>query len=365
MNSGHHTTTPLVSVVIPTYNGERFLRPAIESILNQTLTDFELIVIDDASTDSTPRILAEFKDDRLLLFRNDCNLGIAGATNKGLAVASGLYVALQDHDDVSVPHRLQTQVSYLDGHPAIALVGSAATKIDERGAVLGTVLEPCDELDLKWELLLGCRFRHMTLMARRKAILDIGGYRQDASFRFATDYDMLSRAAMRYGVANLTEPLVLWRRHGGATSIEHEQEQNRSAGTISFRNLCLLDDLRTGVAIDSSSLESDPRYRHYLGFRAFISTPAGQFPALPSEQVVSGFKFFCGIQETFYRMHGFPRSAAARHRRALDWTWGKHAVALAIRAPWDWRSRLRMLFLGLQCLLSAFFPGLLEPRQQS
>jgi glycosyltransferase involved in cell wall biosynthesis len=195
MNYGNHSITPVVSVVMPTYNGEKFLRPAIESILNQTLADFELIVIDDASTDSTPRIPVEFKDDRIRLFRNDCNLGIAGATNRGLAVARGEYVALQDHDDVSLPHRLQTQVDYLGAHPKIALVGSAATRIDERDAVLDTVVEPSDELDLKWELLFGCRFRHMTLMVRRRAILEIGGYCQDASFRFATDYDMLSRAA--------------------------------------------------------------------------------------------------------------------------------------------------------------------------
>ena len=187
--------TPLVSVAIVTCNVERFLKEAIESILNQTLADFELIVIDDASTDSTPRIPVEFKDDRIRLFRNDCNLGIAGATNRGLAVARGEYVALQDHDDVSLPHRLQTQVDYLGAHPKIALVGSAATRIDERDAVLDTVVEPSDELDLKWELLFGCRFRHMTLMVRRRAILEIGGYCQDASFRFATDYDMLSRAA--------------------------------------------------------------------------------------------------------------------------------------------------------------------------
>jgi len=339
---------------MPTYNGEKFLRPAIESILNQTLVDFELIIIDDASTDSTPRLLAEFKDDRLRLFTNDCNLGIAGATNKGLAVARGQYVALQDHDDVSLPHRLQTQVDYLAAHPKIALVGSAATKIDERGAVLGTVLEPGGALDLKWELLFGCRFRHMTLMARRSAILEIGGYRQNASFRFATDYDMLSRAAMRYGVANLTEPLVLWRRHGGATSIEHEQEQNRAAETISFRHLCELGEMAaSGCGLRQKPAETEELYRAYLGLRAFILTPPRQFPTLPPEQVISGLKYLCEIRETFYRVYSFPRSAVTKHRRALNWTWGKHAAALAIRAPWDWRSRAQILFAGIRCLQSA------------
>ncbi len=356
MSHGHHAITPVVSVVMPTYNGEKFLRPAIESILSQTLADFEFIVIDDASTDSTPSILAEFKDDRIRRFRNDCNLGIAGATNRALAVATGEYVALQDHDDVSHPHRLQTQVDYLDAHPKIALVGSAATRIDERDAVWDTVVEPSDELDLKWELLFGCHFRHMTLMVRRRAILEIGGYRQDASFRFATDYDMLSRAAMRYGVANLTEPLVLWRRHGGATSIEHEQEQNRSAATISFRNLRELDEMAaSGNAARQKPVETDERYLAYLGLRAFLLTPPRQFPVLPPQQVISGMKYLCEIRETFYRFYSFPRSAVTKHRRALNWIWGKHALALAVGAPWDWRSRLRIFFLGLRCLASAFF----------
>lgn len=365
MSHRHHAIAPAVSVLMPTYNGERFLRPAIESILSQTLTDFELIVIDDASSDGTPGILAEFKDDRLRLFRNDCNLGIAGATNKGLAVASGRYVALQDHDDISVPHRLRAQADYLDTHPAIALVGSAATKIDERGAVLGTVLEPDDVLELKWELLFGCRFRHMTLMARRNAILDIGGYRRDASFRFATDYDMISRAAMRYGVANLTEPLVLWRRHGGATSIEHEQEQNRSAEAISFRNLCELDEMSaSGNGSQQKRAETDERYLAYLGLRAFLLTPPRQFPALPPEQVISGMKYLCEIRETFYRFYSFPRSAVTKHRGALNWIWGKHAVALAVRAPWDWRSRLQILFLGVRCLVAAPFAAFSLPSPQ-
>src|SRR5574337_525468 len=96
---------PRISVVMPTYNGERFLRAALESILGQSFRDFEVIVIDDGSTDSTPAILREFaaKDPRVIVLTNDHNLGIAGATNRGLAVARGEYIALHDHDDISLP----------------------------------------------------------------------------------------------------------------------------------------------------------------------------------------------------------------------------------------------------------------------
>src|ERR1035438_1677250 len=95
-------TAPRVSVVMGAYNGERFLRPAIESIINQTFRDFELIVIDDCSTDSTGQILREFKDERMRVVRNERNLGIAETLNRGIAIARGEYIALQDHDDVSL-----------------------------------------------------------------------------------------------------------------------------------------------------------------------------------------------------------------------------------------------------------------------
>ena len=129
-------TAPRVSVVMGAYNGERFLRPAIESILNQTFRDFELIVIDDCSTDATPRILREFKDDRMRVVRNERNLGIAKTLNKGIAIARGEYVALQDHDDLSQPDRFSKQVAFLETHPRVGMVGSRVNLIDESGVAL-------------------------------------------------------------------------------------------------------------------------------------------------------------------------------------------------------------------------------------
>jgi glycosyltransferase involved in cell wall biosynthesis len=357
---------PVVSVVMPTYNGERFLRPAIDSILNQTFREFEVIVIDDGSTDSTPRILADYKsrDARVIVLSNECNLGIAGATNRGLAVARGNYLALQDHDDISLPHRLQTQVDFLNAQPDIAVVGSAATLINDDGVPYAEFPLPCEEIDIKWRLLFhGDPLHYTSVMVRCSAMQEIGGYGEDASFRFSEAYDPFSRIAMRHRVVNLPQTLVLWRRHPDATSLQHSHQQWHTSETIAFRNLCLLDDLRVRAAPDFPSRDrsmSDLRYRHCLGFKAFMSTPAGQFPDLPPQQVVSGLRFFCDIQQTFYKLHRFPRTVVARHGRPLNWTWGKHAVALAIRAPWDWRSRLRIFLLGVRCLWHAACAMLIE-----
>ena len=345
----HHDITPVVSVIMPTWNGERFLRQAIESILNQTFTEFELIVIDDGSTDSTARILADLKDKeaRIIVLTNERNLGIASATNKGIAVARGAYIALQDHDDVSLRHRLQTQVDFLESHPDIAVVGSAATLIDNEGTPFAEFPLPCKEINIKWRLLfIGDAFHYTSVMVRRGALMEIGGYGENPEFQFAEAYDPFSRVAMHHRVANLPDSLVLWRRHRDATSIQNAQAQVSSCEAISFRNVCLLVD-------PQSRSKREERYRSYLGFKAFTSTPAGQFPSLPPEQVLSGLKFFCEVREAFYRSHGFSRLDVTRHRKPLDWLWGKHAVALALRAPWDWWSRVRSVNLGLRCLLQA------------
>lgn len=366
-----HTITPVVSVVMPTYNGERFLRPAIESILNQTFQDFELIVVDDSSTDSTPHILSEVQDDRLVILKNERNLGIAGATNIGLAAAHGEYIALQDHDDISLPHRLQTEVDFLNSHPEIALVGSAATLMDENGLTYEDFPFPTEEIDLKWKLLWDCSFHHTAIMVRRAVILGIGGYGEDPAFRFAECYDPLSRLSMRHGIANLPDRLVLWRRHPGQTSMRHQQQQMSAAELISFRSVCALIDAECGIRsadgsvsrdatvsgvswsnVDERAVKNDEWLR-YLGARAFLFTPGGELPALPAGQVTSGLRFLREIQSAFYQMHAFPRFAVLRHCRHMNWIWGKHAIALAFRAPWDWRSSARMLMLGVRLLQSA------------
>jgi glycosyltransferase involved in cell wall biosynthesis len=360
MSQNPRSDTPLVSVVMATYNGEKFLRPAIASILDQTFRDFELIVVDDASTDRTESILRDFKDDRMVVLRNHRNLGIAGATNRGLNAARGQYIALQDHDDISLPHRFQTQVEFLNSHPDIAVVGSAATLIDHDDVAYASFPLPCDDIDLKWRLLfVGDAFHYTSIMARRSAIVEIGGYNEDPAFRFSEVYDPFSLIAMRHRVVNLPEILVFWRRHRRATSIQHAQAQAQSGEAISFRNVCLLADLEGGNS-DNPALENERRYRAYAGFKAFTSTPAGQFPSLPGAQVVSGLRFFCELQRLFYRAHNFSSLAAARHRKLLDWRWGKHALALAGRAPWGWRSRWAMFLLGAQCLGRAAWAAILS-----
>jgi hypothetical protein len=347
MSREFYPTAPVVSVVMPTYNGERFLRPAIESILNQTFTNFELIIIDDGSTDNTTHILSEFKDTRLTVLTNQQNLGIAAATNRGLAAARGEYIALQDSDDISLAYRFQVEVEFLNTNPEIALVGSSAILIDENDEAYDNYVEVGDDLEIKWESLFRCPISHTSVMVRRQLFEAVGGYSTEPLLRVTSDYDILARIAQSHPVANIREPLVKWRRHHGATMITHESQLLSGIEAVSLRSIGRL------ISPDSRH-DPDLQYR-LLGARAFVGIPAGRLPALPPEHVIEGLQFLRHLQNVFCQTHSSSRRAVARLRRRLNWIWGRHAVALAIRAPWDRGSRARIFAAGLGRLRSAVF----------
>jgi len=310
---------PRVSAIIAAYNGERFIRSAVESIVNQTFRDFELIVIDDCSTDGTVQILADLKDERLRVIRNERNLGIAKSLNTGLAVAKGEYVALQDHDDVSFPTRFECQVGFLDKHVQIGMVGSSYTVIDETGAAVMNCPVECDNLKLRWTLLWSNPFCHTTIMVRRRAIQEAGGYSPNKNYRFAEDYDMMSRVAVHFPVANISQPLGQWRRHSTAASRLHADQQLVSARLISQRNIC---ELLKWDHIDIA------RWR---GLERFLCQPVRQQLDLTSAEVNCTLNFLPTIHETFCSKYGFVKREAAAHRLRVFWSWGKHALALSYR----------------------------------
>jgi glycosyltransferase involved in cell wall biosynthesis len=123
---------PRVSVVMPTYNDALYLRDAIDSILNQTFTDFEFIIVNDGSADDTERIILSYEDKRIRYLKNEVNAGNTVARNKGMEAARGRYIAIMDSDDVSVPDRLETQYKYMERHPGIGILGGAKIFFDER-----------------------------------------------------------------------------------------------------------------------------------------------------------------------------------------------------------------------------------------
>ncbi len=202
---------PPVSILMPVYNAERHLDAAIDSILAQTYTDFELLIIDDGSTDKSLEIVRSYRDKRIRILAAP-HQGLVATLNAGLSEARGAFVARMDADDLSTPRRIEKQVEYLHRRPDTALVGSWARLVDEAGEPTGTCwAEPIGGRHLYLGLCSSNQFIHGSTMFRRDAALAVGGYR--AAFVTAEDYDLWLRLGEVGELANIPESLYLLRVH--------------------------------------------------------------------------------------------------------------------------------------------------------
>ena len=203
---------PKVSVIMPAYNAEKYIKEAIDSILAQTFGDFEFIIINDCSKDATEEIILSYLDPRIVYIKNEKNLRVARTLNKGLAVARGEYIARMDADDISLPERFQKQVDYLDAHPEIAVLGTNVELFDENGPIC-TGWSATDPAQMKVDLLFSCGLAHPSVMMRRNVIAQLGGY--DPAYEGLEDYQLWCRVAEKYGVTTLPDLLLRYRIHGG------------------------------------------------------------------------------------------------------------------------------------------------------
>lgn len=202
---------PKVTVFIPVFNREPFVGDAIDSVLHQNFTDYEILLIDDGSTDRSLEIMRAYTDPRVRIVCNDDNLGIPRTRNRGLELARGEYIALLDSDDRAAPTRLQKQVNFLDIHPDHVQVGSWCRMIDEQGRRLKKVKrQPVLSQDVDAQLLFRCALSNRSIMART-SILKRFGYRND--YPRCQDYYLHVQLAKQYRMANLPECLVYGRVH--------------------------------------------------------------------------------------------------------------------------------------------------------
>ena len=246
-------THPLVSVIMPVYNGEKFLSQAIESILCQSMRDFEFIIVDDGSTDDTWEIVSAQarQDSRINLVRNANNEGLMRSLNTGLALARGEFIARQDADDVSMPDRLQKQNSFLQAHPDIGVVGTASQRMGANGENTGTVTPPQSDTALRWRLLFGTTFCHPSIMLRRGLLREHGiRYRLKSPVE---DYDFLIQLSQQTRMANLSEPLYRYRIHDDSTSTRTADTVEEVTAQVSAQQLQpLLPNRHITVQVASS-----------------------------------------------------------------------------------------------------------------
>ena len=210
-NSQTHMDTPKISIIMGVYNGQKFLRQAIYSILNQTFRNFEFIIIDDASTDETETILDEYseKDERIRVIRNPQNIGLTRSLNKSLEFARGRYIARMDADDISLPERLDRQLAFMENNKDVGVLGTGIKIIDATGEVIKTPKLPKGNFTnyLRKKNL----FVHGTLMFRKDSLDMVSGYNQE--MKLAQDYELLLRLSEKVRIFCLPECLYLLRRH--------------------------------------------------------------------------------------------------------------------------------------------------------
>ncbi len=210
----------LVSVILPSYNGELFIRRAIRSVLSQDHHDLELLVVNDGSTDSTPAIVQEWTDPRIRLIHRS-NGGVAAARNTGVAAARGGIVAFLDQDDEWLPHKLTVQIPALAGE-GVAMVGSRMRYVDVDGRGLGVAGESTDGRQKDIAAAAFVPFPLSSAIARRDLVLAVGGFDEFLAKTVAPvdDLDLLSRLAQRGQILTVPETLGLYRIHGSSASVQ-------------------------------------------------------------------------------------------------------------------------------------------------
>ena len=219
---------PLVTVVMPVYNGGAYLPEAIESILRQTFTDLEFLIVDDASTDNSRAVIGRYDDARITLRVNETNLGVGPASNAAIAQARGTYIAIMNGDDISFPHRLEKQVAFMEANPCVGVCGSFIR-------TLGLLEQEChyatDSDDIVSGLLFNTTLVHPTIMLRKK-LFAAGKVRYNSACHYTEDYDLWRQFISLTRFANLPEVLLGYRLHSDQSSVKHHLRQRAEAKII-------------------------------------------------------------------------------------------------------------------------------------
>jgi len=228
------TYSPEVSVVMSVFNGELYLKEAIDSILNQTFTNFEFIIINDASTDNSRAIIENYNDERIRLLDNYNNQGLPQCLNQGIRIANGKYIARMDADDISLPERLKKQVNFMEENLDIGVSGTWVK-------VIGAGPEWIRQLDTDPETM-RCNFIfehqivHPTVIMRKDLILKYNLY-YDTEYVKAQDYELWCRCGKYFKLANIDEVLLVYRQHNTAEIISVFREQQRFAEMIQLKEI--------------------------------------------------------------------------------------------------------------------------------
>lgn len=305
---------PLVSFVLPVHNGARYLEDAVRSIRRQTFHDFELLIIDDASTDGTEELAASLasQEPRIRVLRHSSRLGVSSALNEGIAMTHAPFIARMDADDICSPCRLEKQVAFLTKNPSLGLCGSWVRCF---GSVRPYVLTyPCDPDTIRAYLLFGNPFSHPAVLFRRAA-LDRHNLRYDTAVPVAQDLELWSRCIDCFPTDNLPAPLLHYRFHPSSVSVSCSTDSLQTAMTVVGNQL-----LKLGLSLDSEAFSF-----HFNIARGGVLGGKNKL-----QRVEQWLSHLVRRNDTLsaYPPEGF--------RRACGFVWFRACLNAAVQGPWVW-----------------------------
>jgi glycosyltransferase involved in cell wall biosynthesis len=290
---------PTISVLMPVYNAEKYLAEAVESILNQTFTDFEFLIVDDGSRDRSLKILQRYaqQDSRIRLISRE-NRGFVATLNELIAIAQGSYLARMDADDISLPDRFQQQVDFLNTHPEVVCVGGEQDWIDDAGRTLMHCTQAQDNEAVQALALIGqTPINHPSAMMRRDPVIQLGGY--DEAMFLAEDLDLWLKLGEIGQLANLPATVVKYRLHANSISETRQVEQ-----TEQRRRACEAAWQRRGIL--------DGQFQETKHWRPFDR------PSLHAYMLRYGWRFFNTGQRWAAILYGY-RAVKALPQRLEGW----------------------------------------------
>ena len=240
---------PKISVLLPVYNGGEYLQTAIDSILNQTFSDFEFIIINDASTDDSEKVILSNTDSRIVYIKNEQNLGLIKTLNKGLDLCKGEYIARMDQDDIANPTRFERQNNVLDHNLEIGVCGTWFTLFGTRENTV--VKHPEYHEQIKIAMLGNCPIGHPTVMLRKN---NVGNLRYDVNYQAAEDYEFWSRLVRITQFHNIQESLLQYRIHNSNMSILENSTQINNAKKITGNQLKIIGIENTDFNIEQCQI---------------------------------------------------------------------------------------------------------------
>lgn len=225
----NNSTTPILSIVLPAYNAATYIAETIESVLDQDYTNFELLIIDDGSTDTTAQVVHPFTSDRRVIYiKNEHNIGLIQTLNKGISLAKGQYIGRIDADDIwHNSHKISMQMAYIDTHPNTVLIGTGAIAIDQSGNTLFTMKYPAEERRIRKQFLSGNPFIHPSVICLKEAVVHAGGFLIEDTY--VEDYSLWLRIAAFGHINNIVEPLMKYRIHSNGVSQSNAIKQTKQS----------------------------------------------------------------------------------------------------------------------------------------